>query len=343
MNQFERLAWWSLILVYLVIAAGSIVRMTGSGMGCPDWPKCFGYWIPPTEEQALLWQENREFEAGQVIIRNEELKVAKEDFTTGETYAEENWEDYTRHDYAEFNVWHTWIEYINRLLGALAGLATLLLALRSFSFWGSFRRYVYLSWAVVFGMAFQGWLGATVVYSVLNPYKITLHMFMALVIVCLLLTLIHFQKHPLRREIYPQPFPKLFLLSLVLTAVQIYLGTQVREYVDDQVEFMGYYAQDQWLAQPEWTFYVHRSLSLLVVALNFYLWWAMKKLGFALAELRAVLFLIFAEIVLGIALYYFDFPFSTQPLHLVLASALFGLQYYLWLAVSRNRASRKSL
>ena len=33
----------ALILVYLVIVAGALVRMTGSGMGCPDWPKCFGY------------------------------------------------------------------------------------------------------------------------------------------------------------------------------------------------------------------------------------------------------------------------------------------------------------
>ena len=39
---FVKLHWISLVLILLVFVAGSVVRTSGSGMGCPDWPKCFG-------------------------------------------------------------------------------------------------------------------------------------------------------------------------------------------------------------------------------------------------------------------------------------------------------------
>ena len=70
----------SLILVYLVIVAGAVVRMTGSGMGCPDWPKCFGYYIPPTEQSQLEWHAHQDYQKGQVIILDETLQVAKQSF-----------------------------------------------------------------------------------------------------------------------------------------------------------------------------------------------------------------------------------------------------------------------
>ena len=73
-----------------LILAGGIVRATGSGMGCPDWPKCFGRWIPPTE-------------FSQLPSNYREIYGAK---LKGEV---------------EFNAVKTWIEYANRLLGVLVG------------------------------------------------------------------------------------------------------------------------------------------------------------------------------------------------------------------------------
>ena len=64
-------------LVFLVVLAGSVVRMTGSGMGCPDWPKCFGLLIPPTSEDQITWAPDKLYNEGQMVIEDEILWQAK--------------------------------------------------------------------------------------------------------------------------------------------------------------------------------------------------------------------------------------------------------------------------
>lgn len=328
-RTFLKWAKITLVLVYLVIVAGALVRMTGSGMGCPDWPKCFGYYIPPTDVEQLTWSAGREFEKGQVIIHDEALWVAKDDFTTGETYNPSNWRAYTKHDYAIFNPTHTWIEYLNRLTGALAGIATFIMAVLSLRQWKRDRILTVLAWLTVFAMGFQGWLGATVVYSVLNPVRITLHMVVALFIVALLLYVIRRAKPKEGHLRYDKAFSGILWLSLVLSLVQVVLGTQVRQFVDEQVKLIGYDLTEQWLANPDLTFYIHRSFSILVIAVNVYLLYRNRKLELGFEKMNWVIAVIALEIASGFTMYYFAFPFGMQALHLVMASVLFGLQFHL--------------
>ncbi|SDE06158.1 cytochrome c oxidase assembly protein subunit 15 [Pricia antarctica] len=335
-HHFRKIAKIALVFVYLVIAAGAIVRMTGSGMGCPDWPKCFGYYIPPTEATQLQWQPEREFKKGQVIIVDQTLQVANADFKTASEYDPQNWAPYTKHDYALFNPWHTWIEFINRLFGALAGLATLVLAIFSFRFWRHNKKITLFSWLVVFGMGFQAWLGATVVYSVLAPAKITVHMVMALLIVALLIYLIHTTKNS-QGLTYQKNLAKWLLMAFVATMVQIILGTQVRHFVDEQIDVVGETAKHLWLSDVDWEFYVHRSFSIAIVVLNLFLGRQIWKHKLGFSKINWVLILIGIEILTGVSMYYLDFPFATQPVHLIIASVLFGVQFYLVLEVFRAK------
>ena len=337
MNQgFQKAIKTALILVYLVIVAGALVRMTGSGMGCPDWPKCFGYYIPPTDVAQLTYTPMHKYCQNQIVIKDEKLWVAATDFVSPKTFESKDWRPYTRHDYAIFDATETWIEYLNRLVGALAGLAVFVMAILSLKKWKLNKKIMLLAWLTVLLMGFQGWLGARVVYSVLNPIKISIHMTVALIIVALLLNLLK-RTTKSNSKIENNFFNKILFFSMLITIFQIILGTQVRQFVDEQVKIFGYNQMNLVFENPNFQFYVHRSFSILILLTNGFLWFKNRKLSLGYNKINWVMFGIFIEIITGVFMFYFDFPKGSQPIHLVIASLLFGVQFYLYLETKSNK------
>ena len=328
-SKFHKLTKLSLLLVYLVIIAGAFVRMTGSGMGCPDWPKCFGFYVPPTEVSQILFKENNDYSKGQMILYNEEeLLVAKSDFTSDDFINLNNWEVYEKHDYVIFNPLHTWIEYINRLIGAISGIPILIFTIISIIYFKKFRHLTLISIITLVAMGFQAWLGKTVVDSNLAAYKITLHMLMALFIVALLIYLVYYGGKSFIKT--NKTFKYLILFGLFLTLIQIVLGTQVRQIVDEQAKLFAY-DKSMWLNDVPFVYEYHRTFSILVISINMALFLINKKLQLGNNYINYVMLLIVLEIFTGASMFYFDFPFGTQTAHLVFASIIFGLQFYILL------------
>ncbi|MCA6363075.1 MAG: COX15/CtaA family protein [Bacteroidetes bacterium] len=329
----------TLVLLYLVIVAGSVVRATGSGMGCPDWPKCFGFYIPPTDSNLVAYHPGKDYKKGHMVIVNDTLWRAPADFTGSTSFNRSQWEKYPTHNYAKFNALHTWVEYINRLIGALSGFGMLIMLAIALT---RFRRDKGTVLWLLLGMVVLGyiaWLGKVVVDNNLAPLKITMHMMSALAIVAIVLVV----NNRLRKQVYAQTpavtgnlvmYGLVFLLALTLA--QIIAGTQVRQEVDTLYKLTGNTGRDTWTSQLSGTYSIHQLLALLVVALNGMLYWMLRRLASLKRGAAAIILLLLAEYAIGVILHRAGIPASLQPLHVVIATVVFGLQFWLLLRMKRK-------
>lgn len=335
-KQFPLIVKITLISVYLIFLAGAVVRMTGSGMGCPDWPKCFGYYIPPTSEDQITWKPHSEYNKGMIIIKDEVLFVAEKNVKSKEIFTVSNWKKYTKHSYAKFNKYHSWTEYINRLTSVLSGFIFIFLMIGAFKFRKENKLIPLLASISLFLMLVEGWLGKTVVDTNLKPSIITIHMVIALIIVGLLLKLLFIINEKEKSYKYDKLFNKLLLFSVIFSVIQIAMGTQVRQFIDEQIKLYGFENKQYSLLNPSFKFYFHRSFTIAIVLVNFGLFYInqLKNIGYKLVNW--IVFLIFLEIITGMLMFYADFPLGTQATHLLAGSILFGLQFYLFLQSKKS-------
>ncbi len=299
MDSFRRLIGLTIFMTYVVILAGSVVRGTGSGLGCPDWPRCFGQWIPPVDISELPADYK---------------EVYKID---GKTIA-------------DFDAFKTWTEYTNRLLGVVLGLMVMWLFFRSFRHTDKEPNLPWFCGGLLLLISLQGGVGALVVSSHLKPYVITMHMLLAL---ALLYGLHYLRKYCQDLENFGIDFsadtrnlPATKIL-IGLLFLQILMGTQVREQVDHLMRDTAQASAATVVDQLGWIFYIHRTFSLVIFGVA--VWAAVRLYRHDLtgrAFKRGLWFVIVltANIAVGVGLNYGGFPAQLQPPHLFLAVLAMG-------------------
>ncbi len=288
MSNIKRWALATFILCFLVIIAGGVVRTTQSGMGCPDWPKCFGKWIPPTNASELP----ADFEK---YLRKQDI-------------------DHT------FNALHTWIEYINRLLGVLLGFFGLVQFAMLFFKRKEFNKPYKLAIAFLVTVILTGLFGAIVVKLNLAHASISVHLLFAIILVQIQLALLlSLNKKLLTIHVNNKVRQSLFIF-LILLFCQTVLGTMVRMYVDDVSKTLHYEQRETWLAATPVAFLIHRSFSWLILAGALFLAWHCRNMQAIKNKIFVLASIILLSMITGIVLFYANMPAAAQPVHLLLAA-----------------------
>ena len=331
MTRFQKLATWALVSVLALMFVGAIVRVTGAGMGCPDWPTCWGCLVPPTKVEDVNFDKLplEKFQAKAKRMGRDPATITRESLR------------------AEFNPRHVWTEFTNRLFSLPVGffsIATFIAAFwqrekRPLVFWLAFTSLI-----VVFVNA---WMGARVVYSGLSPGVLTTHLALAM---SLIGTLVYCAwrgtDEPWRIVMEPAALAKLRLVVTFLLVVIVgegIMGSQVREMTDELAKSHLNMPRASWIMELErsWMYLAHRSFSWAVLGLAIWAWQltkAHRQQGAGRVE-KAAVGIVIAQMVLGVIMARIHIYNWVQVVHVGLAAILLAFVWLWRFGLSRRPGS----
>jgi len=290
-KTFQRFALTSTMATYFLIFIGGLVRVSGAGLGCPDWPKCFGRWIPPLNQ-------------GQIPAG---------------------------FDASGFNITLAWIEYVNRLSGMITGLLILITALLAIKNFRGSKQILIPSMLAAILVAIQGWYGSVVVKTQLMPTTVSIHMLLALIIVSLLIYVTHSSYHLHSMMIDKKSIPERKWLPYlwIIAIIQILLGTGIRSQVEIIWEQYPLLMVGEVLSRVGAINNIHTFVGALLAIGTIMIGQKIlksDKLSTTSKQSIGLLFiLIILQLLIGVSLQVIELPPFLQVFHLWIASIYVGV------------------
>jgi cytochrome c oxidase assembly protein subunit 15 len=308
-NKYRKLAWVTLFLTFDLIMFGAFTRLTDSGLGCPDWPGCYGHANP--------FQAHAQISAAEAALPTGPVTVMK-----------------------------AWIEMIHRYLAMGVGVLIIAMTVIAWRGWiKSARKDIKFSpWLPVVLFVFvclQGAFGAWTVTLKLQPVIVTIHLLLGLFLLALLTWLAARQSEhaPVAPSAAALRAPALFAIALL--ALQIALGGWVSTnyaalacldfplchgQLVPQMDFangftlwrhLGKTADGDYLPFPALTaiHWVHRSFAFVVIA---FIGWLAHK-AFRIEGLRKtarwLLIVIGVQLLTGLTTIFLQWPLALAVAH----------------------------
>jgi cytochrome c oxidase assembly protein subunit 15 len=220
MNQtFFRISLAATVLALFVVVLGAYVRLSDAGLGCPDWPGCYGQIIAPSAAPSI--------------------EIANQAFPDTPVESPKAWK-----------------EMLHRYFASALGLLILAMAAIALKHRKKSKQQVKLSIFLVLLVCFQGALGMWTVTMLLKPFIVTLHLLGGMLTLALLFwtTLTHYQNHRsvtppsnAKANIHGSPAVKRWaLLALIIVYIQIALGGWT------STNYVALYCTDLPTCQGQW-------------------------------------------------------------------------------------------
>lgn len=328
---FRRIGLFTCSSVFLLFLLGALVRATGSGMGCPDWPKCFGLYAPPTCECQLPHNYQKTFQ------EKRHKKVAKFLKTLRAFGLEEKAAlieaDKNLYVQEKFDPVKAWIEYINRLFGVLSGLFAVAFVALSFmnKSLKSTRKWAFVGFIL---LILNAWLGSIVVATNLLPGIVSLHFLLSFL--CLFAFILAVEKVSPILGKHTLDSNATWLILWLVIFVEVILGTWSREQIDSMKGTAELYLNNNsngmlnYLGM-DWLFAVHRFVPGLILIFSIYKYLNIKNnVSFKQNHWFYIALISFLQICLGAVHIVFVVPTWTQISHVVLGSGLLTYSFLIF-------------